>query len=251
MKKIRSILSLFKNTIILLWLCSVAPSEAQNSTRELLITTEVAFPTNMSDDSGKTIYGSSADKVHELLRRSQIPYRMEIMSWNRAFELARNTTDTCVFSTARTREREALFKWIGPIGSGTSAIFGSPDKLGKVNSIDDIIQGNIGGYLGDEFVSYIAAKGAHVIVSYEPATALKNVAQGRLDYVAFGDKSGEHFIIENHLENKVVLLFRYQSIDLYLACNPGIDDTTVKLMNSTLDKMKKDGTYKKIDSKYH
>jgi len=240
----------FGKSLGMLCLIVCSGSFAQNVPKDLLITTESAFPTNISNDNGKTIFGTSADKVHELLKRSRIPYRMEMMSWNRAFELARTGPDTCVYSTARTKERESDFKWIGPIGSGTTGIFGSPDKLGKVTSIDDIKQGRIGDYLGDVFVSMLSEKGIHAVVSYEPATAIKNVAYGRLDYVAISDRLGEHFISSNHLEEKVTLLFRLKPIDLYLACNRNIDDDTIALMNSKLAEMKKDGTYSKIELKY-
>jgi len=235
---------------MIIYSCLIFTAHAQNTVKELLITTESAFPKNFSDDNGKTISGSSSDKVHELLKRSQIPYQMKIMSWNRAFELARNQDNTCVFSTVRNAERESGFKWVGPIDTNTKAVFGSPDKFGKITKIDDIKNGKIGGYLGDEFVSYLAAQGGYAIVSYEPAIAFKNLAMGRLEYVAVGAEFGEYFIANNHLTDKVKLLFTFGSTDLYLACNPKLDDSLINLMNLKLAEMVKDGTYKKIDSKY-
>ena len=92
--------------------------------RPLLITTESGVPLSMSSDGGKTIYGASADKVHEMLRRAHIPYQMELTSWNRAIELARADANTCVFSAARTADREPKFKWIGPLARGTWVIVG-------------------------------------------------------------------------------------------------------------------------------
>lgn len=239
-----------------LWIVSAslligsAPSIAQTKHATINITTEYLFPLNIADKEGGAIYGQSADKVHELFKRSQIPYQMKIMSWNRALELARNNTDTCVFSTARIKEREGSFQWIGPIATGNWAIFGSPDKLGKVTHLEDIKQSSIGTEVGNVSVAYLSEKGHHVITSNESDTTFKNLALGRIDYAAAGDTHGKKIIMENKLEDKVVMLFNFNSADYYLACNKYMDATTVALLNSKLREIKADGTFKSIDSKY-
>lgn len=82
-------------------------SWAQNQRQTIQITTEFNYPYNFLDKDTGAISGRAADKVHEIFKRSQIPYRMQIMSWNRAFEMARSNPDTCVFSTSRSGERES------------------------------------------------------------------------------------------------------------------------------------------------
>jgi len=235
--------------VTLIFGCS-SSSDAQTKPTTINITTEYLFPLNISEKEGGAIYGQSADKVHELLKRSQIPYQMKMMSWNRAFELARNNADTCVFSTARTKERESAFQWIGPISVGNWAVFGSPDKLGKVTRREDIKQARIGTEFGNVSVTYLSEKGFHMVTSIESATTFKNVAHGRIEYATAGDIHGKKVIMENHLEDKVVWLFNYQTSDYYLACNQKMDADLIAQMNSKLREMKIDGTYKNIDSKY-
>lgn len=225
-------------------------SAAQTKKTTIKITTEYLFPLNIIDKDSPAIYGQSADKVHELFKRSQLPYQMNIMSWNRAFELARNNTDTCVFSTVRTKEREASFVWIGPISVGNWAVFGSPDKFGKVTRLEDVKQSSIGTEAGNVSVSYLSEKGFQMVTSIESTTTFKNVALGRIDYATAGDTHGNKIILENHLEDKVVWLFNYQTSDYYLACNAKMNADTISLLNLKLREMKTDGTYKHIDSKY-
>lgn len=224
--------------------------DAQTKSPTINLTTEYLYPLNMVDKEGGAIYGQSADKVHELFKRSHLPYQITMMSWNRAFELARKNTDTCVFSTVRIKEREAAFQWVGPIATGNWAVFGNPDKLGKVTRLEDIQQASIGTEVGNVAVSYLANKGFRLITSIESATTFKNVALGRIDFATAGDTHGKKIILDNHLEDKVVWLFNYQTSDYYLACNPKMPAETIALLNAKLREMKSDGAYKNIDDKY-
>ncbi|MBY0574725.1 MAG: transporter substrate-binding domain-containing protein [Undibacterium sp.] len=224
--------------------------DAQTKPTTITVTTEYLYPLNITDKDGAVITGQSADKVHELFKRSQIPYQITMMSWNRAFELARNSSDTCVFSTVRIKERESTFQWIGPIATGNWAVFGSPDKFGKVTRLEDIKQASIGTEVGNVSVAYLSGKGYRMVTSIETDTTFKNVARGRIDYATAGDIHGKKVIMENHLEDKVVWLFNYQTSDYYLACNLKMNAEIISLLNSKLREMKLDGTYKSIDSKY-
>ncbi len=228
--------------------CDVSTAQTKQAT--INITTEYLYPLNIADKEGGAIYGQSADKVHELFKRSQLPYQIRVMSWNRAFELARNQADTCVFSTARIKERESWFHWIGPIATGNWAVFGSLDKLGKITRLEDIKQSGIGTEVGNVSVPYLSEKGFRLVTSHESATTFKNVALGRIDYATAGDIHGKKIIAENHLEDKVVFLFNYQTSDYYLACHPKMRAETIALLNAKLREMKLDGTYKMIDLKY-
>lgn len=223
---------------------------AQTKQATININTEYLFPLNIVDKDGGAIYGQSADKVHEIFKRAQLPYQMKIMSWNRAYELARNNADTCVFSTARIKARESSFHWIGPIATGNWAVFGSPDKVGKITKLEDIQHASIGTEVGNVSVGYLSVLGFNMVTSNESATTFKNVAVGRIDYATASDTHGKKIIAENKLEDKLVWLFNYQTSDYYLACNPKMSASTIALLNAKLSEMHADGSYKKIEGLY-
>ena len=173
-------------------ICSLSIARTKQAT--INITTEYLYPLNIVDKDGGAIYGQSADKVHALFQRAQLPYQIKMMSWNRAYELARNNDDTCVFSTARIKARESSFHWIGPIATGNWAVFGSPDKLGKVTKLEDIKQASVGTEVGNVSVSYLSERGFQMVTSSESATTFKNVAVGRIDYATAGDTHGKKLL---------------------------------------------------------
>ncbi len=228
-------------------LCSVSAAQTKQDT--IQITTEHYYPFSISDKDG-VVYGASADKIHELFKRSKLTYQMNMLSWNRAFELARNNANTCVFSTSRTKERESSFHWIGPVMTGNWAMFGSPDKLNKVTNLKDIKQSTIGTEEGQVSLAYLSDKGFKIVTSTESITTFKNVALGRIDYATAADTHGKKIIAENNLKDKVVWLFNYSSSDYYLACNPKMQVGTIALLNKNLAKMKADGSFKRIENKY-
>jgi len=223
---------------------------AYSQHKPLVITTEPSITTKLSPEDGITIIGSAADKVHEILRRSQIPYQMKIMSWNRAYELARTQPNTCVYETARTPERESSFKWIGPLSRGEWGIYGSPGKVGKITRLADIKNASIGGYLGDAVGEYLANHNYHVVNSYDDEITLRNLMVGRLDYWASDTAQAPSMIANNHAKDKVALLFTFGSYEYFLACNPGVSDEAVETMRAKLKEIRADGTEAKIGARY-
>jgi polar amino acid transport system substrate-binding protein len=220
------------------------------SQEKLLITTEEATPLSMSKDGGKTIYGASADKVHEMLHRSHIDYEMQSTSWNRALELARGQPNTCVFSAARTPEREAAFTWIGPIAKGDWVIIGSSEKLGKITQLTQVKGYPIGVYTGDAVGEYLTQRGYRIMTSYDDEITIRNLMIGRLDYWASDSDEAAAIIAKDNLKSKLSILFTFASSDYYLACNPKISSDLIARMRDKLTEMKEDGTAAKIDAKY-
>ena len=77
---------------------------------------EPAYVTFALDADGKVV-GIATDKVRAAFERAGLPYTIELLPWKRAYAAAYQRPDACVYSTARTPERDPLFKWVGPTDS--------------------------------------------------------------------------------------------------------------------------------------
>ena len=226
------------------------PAFAQNAAPHLYLTTEQLAPLNMSDDNGKTLRGISVDRLSELMHRAGVDYKMELMAWNRAIEMAKRQPDTCVFSAARTPERETWFKWLGPIAKGEWVMFGPVEKQGKVSSLDQVKSARIGGYLGDAAAHYLEDLGYPVVESYSDDVTLKNLLAGRLDYWVSSRRAAYAIITDAHAEGRVVPLFHVKAVDYYLACNPQVGDDVMNSLRASLKQMIGDGSFDKVEAKY-
>lgn len=124
----------------------------------LNVMTEDYPPFNMQGEGGK-IVGLSTEVVEELFKRAGVEYKLTLMPWKRAYEDTLGTPNTALYSTTRTPEREALFKWVGPLVNNNWVFFSSSTANITVSSLDDAKQYSVGGYNGDAAAEYLKAQG--------------------------------------------------------------------------------------------
>ncbi|MET3132970.1 polar amino acid transport system substrate-binding protein [Oxalobacteraceae bacterium GrIS 1.11] len=214
----------------------------------LHITTENSPPYNMQQ--GELIVGSGTDKVRQLMARAGIDYRIELLSWMRAYTLALHEADTCVYSTTRTPERETLFKWVGPLTATEWTLFGLGQRAFKLRDIDDARLLKIGTYNGDVRDDYLRARGFSVEAVQNELSNPKKLLMNRIDLWATSKATGSAILAQNGWGKRIVPVLTFRQVELYLACNPALPDDLIRHMNAALEKMKLDGTAKNIDRKY-
>ena len=88
----------------------------------MVLLTENFPPYNMATD-GKNfaqeanIKGIAVEVVRETFKRAGVSYNLTLrFPWERIYKLALEKPGYGVFVMARLPDREALFKWVGPIG---------------------------------------------------------------------------------------------------------------------------------------
>lgn len=74
----------------------------------------------------------------------RVEYKLTLMPWKRAYEDTLGTPNTALYSTTRTPEREALFKWVGPLVNNNWVFFSSSTANITVSSLDDAKQYSVG-----------------------------------------------------------------------------------------------------------
>ncbi len=79
----------------------------------LTIYTEPLAPVHFEQDGH--IVGIATDIVKEIVKRAGYTARFEMYPWNRAYYLVQKSQNSLIYTLNRTRKRELLFKWIGPI----------------------------------------------------------------------------------------------------------------------------------------
>ena len=123
----------------------------------LELATEEDAPHNM-EKNGKVV-GIATEKLEMAFQRVGASQRIELMPWARAYQSALNLPGHCAFSAARTSEREALFKWIGPVAAMDWVLYMRADNPVKPSRLEDVRQQTIGGYLQDVISVWLSAQG--------------------------------------------------------------------------------------------
>jgi len=215
--------------------------------------TESNAPFNFMEKGKLT--GLSVDIVTEMGKRAGVPMTLQLMDWNKGYSEAQAKRDTCLFSTARLRNRENIFKWVGPIATNEWAFFAKQGFTGRIDKVEDARPYRIGGVQQDARVEWLKEKGVTNIVTVTKRTDLPQMLT--LDRKKFGGIdlwiSGLYTAPQVAAEAKVkdiVFVKAVREEELYLACNPGVPAATLSSLQTALDAMKKDGTVKKMTEPY-
>ena len=216
------------------------------SALELL--TEENPPFNFSDQ--QHIKGISSEVIAEMGQRANIPMKMQVTSWQRAYNSALNTADTCVFSTVKLPERESLFKWIGPVAANKWALFAKSDFSAPLKTINDARAYRIGGVQLDAKALYLKSLGfTNFDLVGDDNLNLMKLKTGRIDLWVSGLYKGMQLIAESpHKDIKPVLIIT--QVDYFLACNPNTPPATIDALNRSLHTLQKEGFVKQVIDRY-
>lgn len=222
-------------------------SQAQPVPR-LYLTTEAAAPHSMLE--GKRVVGIGTDTVREIMGRAHIEHTIELLPWKRAYTAALERSDTCVFSTTRTPERETLFKWIGPIGEADWVLMGRADRKLQLNTLDEARRFRIGTYNGDARDLYLRARGFNVDPAPNDLINPRKLMANRIDLWAASIRRGSAALARMGYADKIVPVLVFNRIRVYLACNRAVPDTLTTRMEAALESMERDGTLQRILHRY-
>ena len=231
------------------WLLSlllIAPGLATGAPRLVLVTEEYP-PYNMSNDKGEVV-GISTAIVKAMMTEVGYDCELSIYPWSRAITLARTQVNTCVFSMSRTPEREALYKWIGPLVFNDWSLFGRSGES-RPARMEDVQNMHIGSYQGDAIVTYLQSRGYFVDVAPSDNLNPKKLQAGRIDYWATGRLIGQYRLRQQGVTD-IEPMLTFNHSEMFLACQKQLPDTQVDLLQKALKELERRGAIKAIYASY-
>ena len=237
----------FAIVLLLIFLLSVTAGLAQ----ELTVISEENPPFNFIKDGVFT--GSATEVVREIMRRLDLPTEIQVLNWARAYHLALTQPNVVLFSTARTKEREDLFHWVGPIYKvrfGFYARRGSGPYLTGLADAKKV--GAIATYKDDVREQLLKSQGfTNLDSSKSPASNLKKLLAGRVDlwlYSNLGVPSVARQLGIDPAEVELVLPFKVNYS--YIAISKGTPRVMVEKWQAALDDIKRDGSFGRISKQW-
>lgn len=197
-------------------------------------------PSSMME--GNVVVGRETLKVRGIMARADIAYAIELLPWKRAYAQALRERDTCVFSTTRTAEREALFRWIGPLNEAEWVLYGLAERHLALRTLDDARGFVIGTVLGDARDDYLRQRGFNVAPVTQEWLNPQKLLLGRIDLWAVGLAVGSKPFAGKDWESRVVPLLTFNRVQTYLACNLKVPEAQVAAMQRAAAAMRRDGS---------
>ncbi|NYT21962.1 MAG: transporter substrate-binding domain-containing protein [Methanomicrobiales archaeon] len=225
-------------------------SRAESPRPELL--TEELPPFNFAGPEG-TITGSSTDVVREIAGRLGMDAEIELVPWDEGYNRTLSTPGTALFSTARTAERENLFRWVGPIGTSDITFFGRSGSGISLSSLEEAKKaGTIAVVRDDVRHQYLVARNVSTIALYpDDESCVRAVMSGEARFWLGSTVTANQTIVKaGYQPDDLRPLYQVQTSELYIAFNNQTSAETVAAWQDALDGMKRDGTYQAILAQY-
>ncbi len=210
---------------------------------ELTFITENYAPFNYQKDG--EIRGTSVDLLLKMFKQAGTQRGLadiEVMNWARGYQLAQTTKNTVLFSTTRTKSRENLFKWVGPISPTKIAIIGKKNRGIEINSDTDLNNYRIGAVRDDIGELLLLSNGIgreHIYRTNSSKTTARMLIAGRIDLWAYESRVAFFNLREQgeNPEDYEVLRVLEESF-LYFAIQKDTSDQLVRKLQAALNNVR-------------
>lgn len=234
----------------------IAPASAKKTRYTLTINTEEMLPYNFTSDSGEII-GINVDIIKALFSNAGVNYDIKLYPWTRAFKKTHSLEKNGLISTARTADREQMFKWVGPLASGQGYLYKLKSRGDMhLTSLDDAKKYSVAIVRGGVYQDLFENLGFKVGENLMPFSYSKQYFQpfllGKVDLI-LGSDIVLPYIFQKLGFNIGLVEPALKMIDTqgnFLALNINTSDEIVKILNDELQKLKDTGEFQKIIDSY-
>ncbi len=213
----------------------------------LRLYTEEYPPINFSKNGEPT--GLATEVVQAIMQRTGQNAPISVVPWARGYQLALTRANIGLFVTMRTREREQLFKWVGPITRNVTSFYALRRSFLSFKSLDDAREyGEIA--VPRDWYSHqrLLAEGfSNLAPVTGPAQVVSMLKRGRVKLMVLDNLSLNALLAQGDIQaDEVQLLFNFMHSDSYIAFSLQTDDTLVHRWQHELQRMKGDGSFAAI-----
>ncbi len=220
-------------TILLILLPSILT--AQN----LKIVTEELYPFNYTENGH--VSGYSTEIVLALLNITGYSGNIEVMPWKRSYNIALTEPNVLIYTITRNKERENLFKWVGPIASREISLFRLRSRSDiKVKTLADAKRYSIGSLMGSAVSNQLIKEGfiagSNIFPLTDETRNIKKLLHGHIDLILINDWAmvGNSRRLGINMNQFEKVLEIDSSKSYYLAFSRQTPDSTVELFQQAL-----------------
>lgn len=231
------------------WLVSILTvfSFAGNIT----VMTEEWAPYNYEKE-GK-VKGISTEVVKAIQKRAGNDDPIIIQSWGRSYQVLEQKPNHALFSMSRLPQREALFKWVGPIADNETYFFKKKGSDIDIKNLEDAKKVKLIGAGAETNVDFIELKSkgfTNLSTLDTQSNPINLVVNNRVDLGGSNPLTALFHLKKNNfpLDSIVNTGVQVFSVPLYIAFSLETSDEVIKKWQDALDSLKASGEFDKIKS---
>jgi polar amino acid transport system substrate-binding protein len=221
----------------------------------LSVLSEDYTPFQYTDAQGQPA-GFGVELVREIFKMAEIEIKdqqIEILPWARSYERTLTKPATSVFMTVRNKQREALFKWVGPLATRTMWLYKLRSRSDiQFTTLEEAKRYSIAAYNQAADTDYLTSLGFEVQIISQQRQLTEMLVKGRMDLMSSNEPTMAARLRDLDLEPEVVepMMILDDRFAYYLALNINTPDEQVKRLQLALDLFKANGDYQRLHDKY-
>lgn len=204
--------------------------------------------------SNDQVLGFATDVVTTALSKTPYSFDIKIYPWSRAYNMTLKKQNTCIYSIARTADRENLFTWVNTIAKRNASFIGLASENIKINTFEDTRQYITAVIKDDVTHQYLLKRGfkegKNLYVLNDTMSLLKLLSQRKgVDFILVDAYTIKYRARFNNLDAnlfKNVYQINKTPLDYYLACNKDTAPSIINNIRKSIATMKASGQVSKI-----
>lgn len=195
--------------------------------------------------------GIAVEIVRKILENNKQKSGIKIMNFSKAFELVKNHDDSILFPVSRTKKREKLFKWVGPLFKSKSYLYKLKNNNKTYNQKGKNAKGIavVKNYASTR--ALIDQEYSNLVVSSHTSQALRLLLNKRVELADIGEmflpfRAKQAKVDHKKIVNTGIMILLHKQ---YIAFNKNIPDDVIQKWQDELDRLKQNGTYDSIFKK--
>jgi len=206
------------------------------------IVTSIYPPYSFSGPKG--LEGVAIQRAKKILEHLKLNKPISIFPWARAYETAKTSPNTLLFSMARSAEREKLFKWVGTIVDFNVKIYKLKARKDiKVKTLEDLKRYQIGALNKDIKGNYLHSQGIPTEMLSSEETGIHMLYRGRIDMIPIDVESFKYRVEKlGYSIDKIEEVIALEDISrpLYMAFSNNTPDAVVEAFRTALESVRRE-----------
>ncbi len=202
---------------------------------DLVYMTEDYPPLNYMEDG--EIKGLTVDLLKLMWKEMGYPeQKIKLLPWPRGYNLIQSNKNHVLFSMVRTKEREPLFKWVGPISKSEYALVSLKKSKIKISSFEDAKKYSIGVIRDDASEQILKSAGLSRLMTVNSLKQnIKKAKNGRIDLFIYDKKNVFDEIKKIYDPEEFEIVFVMNTESDYYAFHKDTPDSLIRKFQEALD----------------